>query len=102
MVGLVLLERPGRKSIANLSEVCRVLVWPVANWLGFNVFKLFYEPVNFKIHANLTFLQFHEAWHKLMEWLEESEKSLDSDLEIANDPDKIKMQLAQHKVSRER
>ncbi|XP_063006730.1 dystonin isoform X6 [Melospiza melodia melodia] len=41
--------------------------------------------------------QFHEAWHKLMEWLEESEKSLDSDLEIANDPDKIKMQLAQHK-----
>ncbi|XP_065488909.1 dystonin isoform X18 [Caloenas nicobarica] len=41
--------------------------------------------------------QFHDAWHKLMEWLEESEKSLDSDLEIANDPDKIKMQLAQHK-----
>ncbi|KAM6166489.1 dystonin isoform 2-T2 [Erethizon dorsatum] len=41
--------------------------------------------------------QFHEAWSKLMEWLEESEKSLDSDLEIANDPDKIKMQLAQHK-----
>ncbi|NXF07495.1 DYST protein, partial [Smithornis capensis] len=41
--------------------------------------------------------QFHEAWHKLMEWLEESEKSLDSDLDIANDPDKIKMQLAQHK-----
>ncbi|XP_014747259.1 PREDICTED: dystonin isoform X21 [Sturnus vulgaris] len=41
--------------------------------------------------------QFHEAWHKLMEWLEESEKSLDSDLEIANDPDKIKLQLAQHK-----
>ncbi|NXM67976.1 DYST protein, partial [Serilophus lunatus] len=41
--------------------------------------------------------QFHEAWHKLMEWLEESEKSLDSDLDIANDPDRIKMQLAQHK-----
>ncbi|XP_064303938.1 dystonin isoform X1 [Phalacrocorax carbo] len=41
--------------------------------------------------------QFHEAWHKLMEWLDESEKSLDADLEIANDPDKIKMQLAQHK-----
>ncbi|XP_033612450.1 dystonin isoform X18 [Fukomys damarensis] len=41
--------------------------------------------------------QFHEAWSKLMEWLEESEKSLDSDLEIANDPDKIKTQLAQHK-----
>lgn len=69
--------------------------------MGLNVFGLFHEPVNFKIHANLTVLQFHEAWHKLMEWLEESEKSLDSDLEIANDPDKIKMQLAQHKVSHE-
>lgn len=34
-----------------------------------------------------------------MEWLEESEKSLDSELEIANDPDKIKAQLVQHKVS---
>ncbi|XP_053459747.1 dystonin isoform X28 [Nycticebus coucang] len=41
--------------------------------------------------------QFHEAWSKLMEWLEEAEKSLDADLEIANDPDKIKTQLAQHK-----
>ncbi|XP_069873345.1 dystonin isoform X14 [Dipodomys merriami] len=41
--------------------------------------------------------QFHEAWTKLMEWLEESEKSLDSELEIANDPDKIKSQLAHHK-----
>ncbi|XP_068926775.1 dystonin isoform X24 [Petaurus breviceps papuanus] len=41
--------------------------------------------------------QFHEAWSKLMEWLEESEKSLDSELEIANDPDKIKTQLTQHK-----
>ncbi|XP_036402094.1 LOW QUALITY PROTEIN: dystonin [Megalops cyprinoides] len=41
--------------------------------------------------------QFHETWHKLTEWLEESEKALDSELEIANDPDKIKMQLAQHK-----
>ncbi|XP_051060317.1 dystonin isoform X3 [Phodopus roborovskii] len=41
--------------------------------------------------------QFHEAWSKLMEWLEESEKSLDSELEIANDPDKIKTQLVQHK-----
>ncbi|XP_052048812.1 dystonin isoform X2 [Apodemus sylvaticus] len=41
--------------------------------------------------------QFHEAWSKLMEWLEESEKSLDSELEIANDPDKIKAQLLQHK-----
>ncbi|XP_047667970.1 dystonin isoform X24 [Tachysurus fulvidraco] len=41
--------------------------------------------------------QFHESWAKLMEWLEESERALDSELEIANDPDKIKMQLAQHK-----
>ncbi|KAG8444908.1 hypothetical protein GDO86_009892 [Hymenochirus boettgeri] len=41
--------------------------------------------------------QFHEAFDKLMEWLEESEKALDSELEIANDPDKIKTQLAMHK-----
>ncbi|KAM4771389.1 dystonin [Rhinophrynus dorsalis] len=41
--------------------------------------------------------QFHEAFDKLMEWLEESEKSLDSELEIANDPDKIKTQLTMHK-----
>lgn len=34
-----------------------------------------------------------------MEWLDESEKSLDSEVEIANEPDKIKIQLAQHKVS---
>ncbi|XP_077343957.1 dystonin isoform X7 [Lithobates pipiens] len=41
--------------------------------------------------------QFQEAFDKLMEWLEESEKSLDSELEIANDPDKIKTQLTTHK-----
>uniref|UniRef100_A0A3Q2R448 Dystonin n=1 Tax=Fundulus heteroclitus TaxID=8078 RepID=A0A3Q2R448_FUNHE len=41
--------------------------------------------------------QFHETFNKLMEWLDESEKALDSEVEIANDPDKIKMQLAQHK-----
>ncbi|XP_030234357.1 dystonin isoform X13 [Gadus morhua] len=41
--------------------------------------------------------QFHETWTKLMDWLEESEKSLDSEVEIANDPDRIKAQLAQHK-----
>lgn len=35
-----------------------------------------------------------------MEWLDESEKSLDSDVEIANEPDKIKTQLLQHKVSK--
>lgn len=36
-----------------------------------------------------------------MEWLDESEKTLDSEVEIANDPDKIKMQLVQHKVKSE-
>ncbi|XP_077146122.1 dystonin isoform X1 [Ranitomeya variabilis] len=41
--------------------------------------------------------QFHEAFTKLVEWLEESETSLDSELEIANDPDKLKTQLTQHK-----
>ncbi|KAG7511565.1 dystonin isoform X3 [Solea senegalensis] len=41
--------------------------------------------------------QFHETWNKLMEWLDESEKTLDSEVEIANEPDKIKMQLTQHK-----
>ncbi|XP_069091879.1 dystonin isoform X7 [Pleurodeles waltl] len=41
--------------------------------------------------------QFHEAFSKLMEWLDESENSLDSELEIANDPDKLKAQLATHK-----
>ncbi|XP_060895593.1 dystonin [Labrus mixtus] len=41
--------------------------------------------------------QFHETWNKLMEWLDESEKTLDSEVEIANDPDKIKTQLTQHK-----
>ncbi|XP_015263784.1 PREDICTED: dystonin isoform X2 [Gekko japonicus] len=41
--------------------------------------------------------QFHEAWNKLMEWLDDSENTLDAELEIANDPDKIKMQLTQHK-----
>lgn len=35
-----------------------------------------------------------------MEWLDESEKNLDSEVEIANEPDKIKAQLAQHKVRR--
>ncbi|KAJ8377716.1 hypothetical protein AAFF_G00254500 [Aldrovandia affinis] len=41
--------------------------------------------------------QFNETWNKLTEWLEESEKALDSELEIANEPDKIKTQLVQHK-----
>ncbi|XP_058032815.1 dystonin isoform X16 [Ahaetulla prasina] len=41
--------------------------------------------------------QFHEAWIKLTEWLDDSEKTLDAELEIANDPDKIKMQLVRHK-----
>ncbi len=34
-----------------------------------------------------------------MEWLEESERALDTELEIANDLDKIKTQLTQHKVT---
>lgn len=37
-----------------------------------------------------------------MEWLDESEKTLDSEVEIANDPDKIKTQLALHKVTEQR
>ncbi|XP_075874847.1 dystonin isoform X6 [Nelusetta ayraudi] len=41
--------------------------------------------------------QFHESWNKLMEWLDESERNLDSEVEIANEPDKIKTQLTQHK-----
>ncbi|XP_041438126.1 microtubule-actin cross-linking factor 1 isoform X6 [Xenopus laevis] len=41
--------------------------------------------------------QFHEAWKKLIDWLEEAENHLDSDLEISNDPDKIKLQLTKHK-----
>ncbi|XP_056890629.1 microtubule-actin cross-linking factor 1 isoform X17 [Takifugu flavidus] len=41
--------------------------------------------------------QFHEAWRKLSDWLEEAEKRLDSELEISNEPDKIKVQLAKHK-----
>lgn len=47
---------------------------------------------------NKLFLQFHEAWRKLTDWLEEAEKRLDSELEISNEPDKIKVQLAKHKV----
>ncbi|XP_053563263.1 microtubule-actin cross-linking factor 1 isoform X4 [Bombina bombina] len=41
--------------------------------------------------------QFHEAWKKLADWLEEAENHLDSELEISNDPDKIKRQLTKHK-----
>ncbi|CAH2222205.1 microtubule-actin cross-linking factor 1 isoform X20 [Pelobates cultripes] len=41
--------------------------------------------------------QFHEAWKKLVDWLEEAENHLDSDMEISNDPDKIKLQLTKHK-----
>lgn len=42
--------------------------------------------------------QFHEAWKKLVDWLEDAENHLDSELEISNDPDKIKLQLSKHKV----
>ncbi|XP_062889790.1 microtubule-actin cross-linking factor 1 isoform X17 [Mobula hypostoma] len=41
--------------------------------------------------------QFYEAWKKLIDWLEEAENNLDTDLEISNDPDKIKLQLTKHK-----
>ncbi|XP_078093960.1 microtubule-actin cross-linking factor 1 isoform X3 [Mustelus asterias] len=41
--------------------------------------------------------QFYEAWKKLIDWLEEAESNLDTDLEISNDPDKIKLQLSKHK-----
>uniref|UniRef100_A0A8C7L2F3 Microtubule actin crosslinking factor 1 n=1 Tax=Oncorhynchus kisutch TaxID=8019 RepID=A0A8C7L2F3_ONCKI len=34
--------------------------------------------------------QFHEAWRKLSDWLEEAESRLDSELEISNEPDKIR------------
>lgn len=43
-------------------------------------------------------MQFHEAWKKLVDWLEDAENHLDSELEISNDPDKIKLQLSKHKV----
>lgn len=35
----------------------------------------------------------------MTDWLEEAEKRLDSELEISNEPDKIKVQLAKHKVT---
>ncbi|XP_039595753.1 microtubule-actin cross-linking factor 1, isoforms 1/2/3/5 isoform X3 [Polypterus senegalus] len=41
--------------------------------------------------------QFSETWRKLVDWLEEAERQLDSELEISNDPDKIKLQLTKHK-----
>ncbi|XP_026529527.1 microtubule-actin cross-linking factor 1 isoform X2 [Notechis scutatus] len=41
--------------------------------------------------------QFHEAWRKLVDWLEDAENHLNSELEISNDPDKIKLQLSKHK-----
>ncbi|RVE66772.1 hypothetical protein OJAV_G00110710 [Oryzias javanicus] len=41
--------------------------------------------------------QFHEAWRKLTDWLEEAERKLDSEVEISNEPDKIKVQLTKHK-----
>ncbi|XP_071223581.1 microtubule-actin cross-linking factor 1-like isoform X13 [Salvelinus alpinus] len=41
--------------------------------------------------------QFHEAWRKLSDWLEEAESRLDSELEISNEPDKIKIHLTKHK-----
>lgn len=34
----------------------------------------------------------------MIDWLEDAESHLDSELEISNDPDKIKLQLSKHKV----
>lgn len=69
--------------------------WFVALLYSFScsVRKIFYNTFVYDS------LQFNEAFNKLMEWLEESENSLDSELDIANDPDKIKTQLTTHKVS---
>lgn len=52
----------------------------------------------FSLLSPLLSLQFHEAWKKLIDWLEDAENRLDSELEISNDPDKIKLQLSKHKV----
>lgn len=41
--------------------------------------------------------QFYEGWKGLMDWLDESEKPLDLDTAINNDPDKIKLQIIAHK-----
>ncbi|MBN3307540.1 MACF1 factor, partial [Amia calva] len=41
--------------------------------------------------------QFHDAWRKLSDWLEEAETRLDSELELPNEPDRIKLQLSKHK-----
>lgn len=54
------------------------------------------SELSFKL--DFVCLQFHEAWKKLIDWLEDAENHLDSELEISNDPDKIKLQLSKHKV----
>lgn len=53
-------------------------------------------PLSFRLAP--VSLQFYEAWKKLIDWLEDAENHLDSELEISNDPDKIKLQLSKHKV----
>ncbi|KAM6312937.1 microtubule-actin cross-linking factor 1, isoforms 6/7-like [Podargus strigoides] len=41
--------------------------------------------------------KFHKAWKELLDWLEDAENQLDSELEISNDPDYIELQLSKHK-----
>ncbi|KAL8599003.1 hypothetical protein ACOMHN_006812 [Nucella lapillus] len=41
--------------------------------------------------------QFHDTWKDLILWLVEAEKALESETTIANEPDKIKAQIAKHK-----
>ncbi|XP_046365486.2 microtubule-actin cross-linking factor 1, isoforms 1/2/3/5-like isoform X11 [Haliotis rufescens] len=41
--------------------------------------------------------QFHDMWRDLIDWLVEAQSEVDSDQFIANEPDKIKAQIAKHK-----
>lgn len=42
--------------------------------------------------------QFKDNYDKLFKWLEDSEKTLDQDRRVHNDPDALKDQLKRHKV----
>lgn len=37
--------------------------------------------------------QFYDAWKELLDWLEDSEKIVNDDTNVGNDPDKIKLQV---------
>lgn len=41
--------------------------------------------------------QFHDSWRELLDWLNENENILGADVNISNDSDKIKDQIAKHK-----